>query len=76
MKFIDFNAEGEPLIDPDGMEATAEYYIVRVYRRWRGQDGEPSSMMGVVEDTEGHRQPFQDREELWKGLSEKLGQDQ
>lgn len=63
------------MTDPNGTQATAEYYILRVYRRRQGTHGGPHSLVGVVEDTQGHRQHFHDREELWRLLAEKLGPD-
>jgi hypothetical protein len=70
MKFIVQKHRGEPLTDSNGTEATAEYYIVRIYRRCPGKDGEPASLVGVVEDIEGGRQAFRDSAELWDALME------
>ncbi|WP_020562432.1 hypothetical protein [Methylosarcina fibrata] len=66
--------EGKPLIDPSGSETTTEYYIVRIYRRSPGKDGEPATLVGIIEDTEGHCEPFRNNEDLLKALTGKLGQ--
>ena len=60
------------MTDPNGTETTAEYYIVRISRRHPGTDGEPTSIIGVVEDTEGRQQPFRDKEALWAALAASL----
>lgn len=66
--------EGKPLIDPTGTETTTEYYIVRIYRRSFGKAGEPASLVGMIEDTEGHCEPFRNNEDLLEALTGKFGQ--
>lgn len=56
------------MTDTNGIETTAEYYIVRIYRRRPAKDGEAASIVGVVEDTEGKRLTFHDSKELWEAL--------
>ncbi len=56
------------MTDSNGTEATAEYYIVRIYRRRPGKNGEQASMIGIVEDIDGRQRPFRDSKELWDAL--------
>lgn len=58
--------------DPNGTQATAEYYILRIYRRRPGTQGEPDALLGVVEDTKGRRQVFRNREDLWNAPVESV----
>jgi hypothetical protein len=67
-------SEGKPLSDSTGTETTTEYYIVRIYRRSPGKPGETVSLTGVIEDTEGNREPFRNNKDLLEVLTEKLGQ--
>ena len=61
------------MTDPNGTEATAEYYIVWIYRRRPGKDGQPASMVGMVEDIAGTKKFFRSSEELWDALTGLLG---
>ena len=58
-----------PLADPHEIETTVEYCIVRIYRHRQSNAGNPASMVGVVENAEGRRKPFRDKEELWETLA-------
>lgn len=62
--------ESSGLIDPNGTEVMAEYFVLRIYRQHPGRGGEPASLAGVVEDAEGRGRAFRNREELWEALAE------
>ena len=44
-------------------KATADYYVVRIYRR------EANNLNGLVETQSGARQAFHNLQELWRILS-------
>jgi hypothetical protein len=56
----------------NGMQATAEYYTVRLYRRGPVEPGKAAILVGVIEDVEGRQQVFHCSEELWAALLGRL----
>lgn len=58
------------MIDPNGTEVRAEYYVLRIYRQHPGSGGEPATVAGILEDAEGRWRAFRNREELWEVLAE------
>jgi len=47
--------------------AIVDSYIVRIYRRTAGRDGDSGTLVGLVEEvyTDGERHPFHNISELW-----------
>ena len=61
------------MTDATGMQATAEYYAVRIYRRGPGGASYGCQLVGVSEDVDGKQQVFRCSEELWEALIGGLG---